>query len=60
LLAPVFNALGGTVGHADALDAIGFGSGLVLARIEGSVSGDEVRRASEHRPMDFDRRNEQV
>src|ERR1700756_3093721 len=60
LLAPTLNALGGAVGDADALDALGFGSGLVLAGIEGRVGSDEVRRASKRRLMDVDRRNKQI
>ena len=60
LFAPTLNALGGAVGDADALDALGFGSGLVLAGIEGRVGSDEVRRASKRRLMDVDRRNKQI
>src|ERR1700757_3303049 len=60
LLAPALSALGGTVGHADALDALGFGRGLVLAGIEGRVGSNQVRHASNRPLVEFDRRNEQV
>src|ERR1700739_2880678 len=60
LLAPALSALGGTVGHADALESLGFGSGLVLAGIEGRVCSNQVRHASDRRLVEFDRRNEQV
>src|SRR6516164_9148810 len=48
------------LGDGYALDAHGFGSCFVLAGIEASVGGDEVRHAAKCRLMDFDRRNEQV
>src|SRR5215468_8022261 len=39
LFVSALSALGGTVGHADALDALGFGRGLVLTGIERRVGG---------------------
>src|SRR5246127_2846186 len=60
LLAPTLSAFVGAVGDADALDAPGFGIGLVLAGIEGRVGSNQVRHASDRRLVEFDRGNEQV
>src|SRR5215831_2886557 len=60
LLAPALSALGGAVGDADALDALGFGSVFVLAGIEGRIGSHQVRHASGRRLVEFDRGNEQV
>src|ERR1700756_1379927 len=60
LFASALCAFGGAVGHAHALDTLGFGSGLVLTGIEGRVGSNQVRHASDRRLVEFERGNEQV
>ena len=60
LLASAPAALGGAIGDADALDALGFGRGLVLGGIEGGVRRHQVGASAERRLVGFDGRNQQV
>src|SRR6266568_4538856 len=47
LLAFALRALGGAIGNADALHALGFGRGLVLGGVEGGVRRHQPGRASQ-------------
>ena len=60
LLAFALRALGGAVGDADALDALGFRGRLVLGRVEAGIRRHQVRRAAQRCLMRFDRGKQQV
>src|SRR5438105_239509 len=60
LLAFALGALGGAVGDADALDALGFRGRLVLGRVEAGIRRHQVRRAAQRCLMRFDRGKQQV
>src|SRR3982074_1128275 len=60
LFAFAFGAFGGAIGNAHSLDPLGFCRHLVLGGVESSISGHQVRNASEHRLMGFNGSNQQV
>src|SRR6478752_5805979 len=60
LFAFALRALGGAVGDADALDALGFRGRLVLGRVEAGIRRHQVRRAAQRCLMRFDRGEQQV
>src|SRR4029077_7506243 len=60
LFAFALRALGGAVGDADALDALGFRGRLVLGRVEAGIRRHQVRRAAQRCLMRFDRAKQQV
>src|SRR5271165_2588399 len=60
LLALARGALGGAIGNAHALDALGFGRPLVVSGIECGVRRHEARNASEPRLVDVDGADQKV
>ena len=60
LLAFALRALGGAIGNADALDALGFRCSLIFGRVETGIGRHQARRAPQRCLMRFDRGNQQV